>query len=74
MNTKAINCAAENLDDYVRFRAIKEGVQYSLSEEFFRDALEAGYRLFFNITVAENGQLMRDDEHPEWFQEWIRDE
>ena len=70
MNIESINRAVANLDDYVRFRAIKEGVDYSLSEDFFRRALETGCRQFFNITVANTGRLLRDDEHPEWFAEW----
>jgi hypothetical protein len=70
MKTAAINQAAMDLDDYVRFRAIKQGVGYELSEDFFRHALRTGCRGFFNITVAKDGRLVRDDEYPEWFEEW----
>jgi hypothetical protein len=72
MKTAALATAAKNLDSYVRYRAGREGVGYSLSEKFFREALRGGVRSFFRIAVGEDGSLISDDQFPEWFKEWKR--
>jgi hypothetical protein len=70
MNATALDRASADLDDYIRFRAVKQGVGYALSLEFFRHALRTGCRKFFNVTVGKDGRLMRDTEYPRWFEEW----
>jgi hypothetical protein len=60
----------EDLDAYLRFRAVKEGVEYDLSPEFFANALEEGVSAFFGVIVSGNGQLLDDEQHPDLFKEW----
>jgi hypothetical protein len=38
----AMRRAADDLDEYIKFRAIKQGVGYSLSPDWFYGALRAG--------------------------------
>ena len=74
MDTSALDRASTDLDEYVRFRAIKQGVGYALSPWFFRRALQTGCRKFFNVTVGKDGRLMRDTEYPDWFKEWKKEQ
>jgi hypothetical protein len=57
------------LDSYIAYRARREGVQYGLCPEFFLAALHGGCDVFFGVTVRK-GQLVKDDQFPEYFAEW----
>jgi hypothetical protein len=70
MSTETDKRAAKNLDAYIRFRARKEGVEYALSPEFFREALARGCVEFFGVAVGNNGELIRDAQFPRFFEEW----
>jgi hypothetical protein len=74
MNANALDRASHDLDEYVRFRAIKQGVGYALSAEFFRHVLRTGCRKCFNITVGKDGRLVSDTEYPAWFEEWKKEQ
>jgi hypothetical protein len=58
--------AARNLDDYMRFRAEKEGVEYKLSRQFFLDNPAESY---FGVYVEDRGPV-RDEQNPEAFEAW----
>jgi hypothetical protein len=60
---------AEILDEYMRFRAAKEGVGYDLSPEFFQAAMWQGCDMFFGVTV-EGDELISDEQQPELFEQW----
>ncbi len=62
---------AEQLHDYIRFRAEKEGVGYDLGVSFFERALLSGCVQFFGVTIKGN-QLIKDKEQPDLFNEWKR--
>lgn len=59
----------EALNAYMQFRAADEGVEYSLSPDFFADALERGCEMFFGV-VVQSGQLVADEQQPELFAGW----
>lgn len=52
------------LADYIAARAGVEGVGSDLGADWFAAHLMAGYRLFFGVTVAENGTLVGDSQEP----------
>jgi hypothetical protein len=66
MNNREI---AKELHRYLMFRANLEGVQYGLIPEFFLDALRKGTRIFFGISVDNDG-LEADEQNPEAFAKW----
>jgi hypothetical protein len=73
MTRPAMDRAAGDLHEYVRFRSIKQGVSYALSPDWFRQALRVGCRRFFGITIGERGTLIKDVECPDFFEEWKRE-
>jgi hypothetical protein len=54
------------LDLYMRFRAWREGVEYSLSPEFFEANPADSY---FGVIVRD-GELIEDKQNPEAFKAW----
>jgi hypothetical protein len=59
------------LDDYMKFRASKEGVAYDLDPQFFLNATGKGIWNFFGITAdPETGTLTEDFQNPPVFEEW----
>ena len=64
MSRAARELASHDLDDYMRQRAVAETVLYGLSPSFFDEALKAGCRYAFGITVSDSGELISDDQEP----------
>jgi hypothetical protein len=65
------NRLAYLLDDYLKFRASKEGVAYDLDPQFFLNATGNGIWNFFGITAdPETGTLTEDFQNPTTFEEW----
>jgi hypothetical protein len=60
-----IEDTAEQLHQYIRFRAGKEGVEYGLDSDFFAQALRVGAGSIFGVVVRD-GQLIEDDQQPEF--------
>lgn len=65
--------AAEALHSYISYRAQKEGVEYALSPEFFREALAHRCVEFFGVVVRD-GELVRDKQFPELFTMWQKNQ
>jgi hypothetical protein len=59
-----IEDTAEQLHQYIRFRADKEG-EYGLDPDFFAQALRVGAGSIFGVVVRD-GQLIEDDQQPEF--------
>jgi hypothetical protein len=66
LNKKNAALLAEKLHAYMLFRAALEGTNYTLTPEFFRDALLIGTTKCFGITF-EGDQLKNDEQNPEAF-------
>jgi hypothetical protein len=63
-------CKTANLlDEYMRFRAKKEGVCYELTPDYYRKEILVGVSDFFGI-VGENGKLVCDKAQPRMFEQW----
>src|SRR5579872_566215 len=60
---------AEQLDEYMRFRAGREGVEYHFSSIFYLLALDKGVRSFFGVLVSDTA-LVTDHQQPKLFRQW----
>ena len=60
---------ANDLDEYMRFRAGKEKVEYELSTDFFLLQLREDIRTFFGVECDDAGML-RDTRFPHLFKAW----
>jgi hypothetical protein len=60
---------AEQLHNYMQFRAKREGQGYALSPEWFASCLAKGATRFFGIEVSDT-RLVEDEQQPELFAEW----
>jgi hypothetical protein len=60
---------AQQLHEYVQYRAMNEGVAYDLSPSFFESTLRQGVRQFFGVTV-DGSKLLSDKQAPTLFAEW----
>jgi hypothetical protein len=60
---------AEQLKDYMDFRAKHEDTVCEFDAGFFLKHLKTGIRDFFGVKVAD-GELVLDDQNPEAFEEW----
>lgn len=67
MTENSIIRAALCLENYLTFRAEREGLSSELTSDFFARALRVGIRNLFGIDVAENGDLLRDFQNPSAF-------
>jgi hypothetical protein len=66
MNKQKATILGKKLDSYMRYRALLEETNYTLTPEFYRDAILIGTSKFFGITC--NGiELMNDEQNPEAF-------
>jgi hypothetical protein len=60
-----IRALAKDLDDYMRARAVAEGVAYKLNAAFYINPLEFGVDTYFGVVVdLEEGVLKFDDQEP----------
>jgi hypothetical protein len=66
VNKKKATVLAEKLDAYMRYRAAREETNYTLTPEFYRDALLIGTQKFFGITF-EGLELVNDERNPDAF-------
>jgi hypothetical protein len=60
---------AENLDKYMRFRAVREGVGYKFDPAFYQIAMWLGADTFFGVTV-KGDELISDEQQPVLFEQW----
>jgi hypothetical protein len=60
---------AEKLDNYMRFRAAKEGVGYEFDPAFYQTAMWLGCDTFFGVTV-KGDELIGDEQQPTLFKRW----
>jgi hypothetical protein len=65
----ATTTLAEELHDYMKFRAKKEGLPYGLDAKWFAGYLKAGVRLFFGIETTDK-RIIRDEQKPDLLAEW----
>ena len=55
---------------YIKFRATKEGQEFTLTGEFFQAALIEGCRNFFGAVVDSSGVVLEDAKNPQWLVEF----
>ncbi len=60
---------ANEVDDYLKFRARKESVEYDLSPNFFLLHLREDMRSFFGVE-CDDQRMLRDTQFPHLFKEW----
>jgi hypothetical protein len=58
------------LSRYMRARAAMEGVAWELTNAWLQDQFDAGFRLFFGVTVTHEGTLVKDVQQPLFFADW----
>jgi hypothetical protein len=58
-----------DLDDYMRFRAQREGLAWKLDPQFLAQHYRMGVREFFGV-VIDDDQLVYDTQQPALFDEW----
>jgi hypothetical protein len=62
---------AEQLFDYMTFRAARENQVHELDVACYCAHIEAGVRTFFGIAIGPDG-LEADEQQPGLFREWKR--
>ncbi len=55
---------------YMSARAEFEGVEWKMPNKFMQDKFNAGCREFFGVRVDEAGDLIRDQQKPEFFKRY----
>jgi hypothetical protein len=66
------NPTAQQLFDYMTFRARREGQDHTLSVEFYEEQLDRGIGSFFGVEVGPHCKgLARDVQQPDLFKEWL---
>jgi hypothetical protein len=63
-NTKKSPIHLEHLISYLKLRSKVEGVGFKLNDKFFIDNFNYGLRIFFGVTVDENGFPLFDEQQP----------
>jgi hypothetical protein len=66
MNKSKAIILGKKLDAYMRFRSRREETNYSLTPEFYRDAILIGTTRFFGITFR-GLELVNDEQNPDAF-------
>jgi hypothetical protein len=56
--------------DYMRFRAMREETNFTLTPEFFAQKLDQGIRKMFGVKVTHEGDVVSDPKHLEVLIEW----
>jgi len=71
---------AKRLNSYMAFRSKKEfpngdcnGDSYGLDTNFYYDNLKKGMRKFFGIECSADGAIIRDNQNPEAYKEFVGD-
>jgi hypothetical protein len=59
----------KDLDDYMRFRAQREGLAWKLDPQFLARHYRMGVREFFGV-VIDDDQLVYDTQQPALLNEW----
>jgi hypothetical protein len=63
---------ARELHDYMNFRAAREGVGHTLTEEHYHQVLDAGAAGAFGITWdIDQGVILADTQNPEALEVWL---
>jgi len=69
---------AKRLNSYMAFRSKKEfpngdcnGDSYGLDTNFYYDNLKKGMRKFFGIECSADGAIIRDNQNPEAYKEYV---
>lgn len=57
--------------NYIKARAHWEEVKFALDKSFFEAAFEVGTRRFFGVLLDDNGNLLEDDQFPEFFENYV---
>jgi len=70
MDTKEI---AMHVFVYMYERAEFEGVSHSLNEAFYQGLMDQGMRNFFGLIISEDGELLRDEQNPTFFAQFLED-
>lgn len=63
--------ALYQLEEYMRYRATREGLPWQLNVDFLHRYYEAGIRTFFGVALNRE-QLLEDAQQPEMFADWLR--
>lgn len=58
------------LVNYMKERAVFEGVKWSLSEGYLQAHYDHGVRTFFGVEIDEGGALLCDDQQPDFFEKF----
>ncbi len=56
--------------DYMVKRAAFEKLEHSLQKRFYSEALRLGFRIFFKVHVDDKGNVLRDNENPDFYRKW----
>ena len=65
----ATTTLAEELHQYMTFRAQREGLTYGLDATWFAGYLKAGVRLYFGVETTDK-RIIRDEQKPDLVAEW----
>ena len=78
MSLNKLRKNAKRLNSYMAFRAKKEfpngdcnGDSYGLDTNFFYDCFKKGMRTFFGIECSSDGAIIRDNQNPEVYKEYV---
>jgi hypothetical protein len=59
---------------YMKARAAFEGVEWKLTDSYLRRHFERGFRTFFGVTLGDDGSLLADDQQPDFFAKYQRED
>ena len=67
--SKSLESIAEQLVDYMNYRARKEGLAHELTKSFYLDSLRRGAAQLFGIRWNKDG-IAEDVQNPDALREW----
>ena len=79
MSKSKLRKNAKRLNSYMAFRAKKEfpncnGSEHEFNTNFYYDCFKKGMRTFFGIECSSDGSIIKDNQNPDAYKEFVRHE
>jgi len=71
MSLNKLKKNAKRLKAYMDFRASHEKLKHEFDTKFYYDCFKKGMRTFFGIECSSDGAIIRDNQNPEVYKEYV---